>query len=212
MQAYTEVRAFLMKYLVFSLFCCACLSGVTGFGEEIAWGESKNGLAVRLLPSVCRFYENDDMSTNEHSRLDFELEVKNVSGKPLMLRNPAESGNQADTLEWEIRNKQGELFRPTFVPPPMPSPGSKPSSVATVLQPDEILNYTAIHGVSGFTKEGDNSRQSVMMLPVGDYELVIKNLRVAGSSETFVSNKVKITVLASSVGKNNPSQALPESP
>ena len=141
--------------------------------EEDPMDEETSALSIRFEPARSTFPAGAEPQRSIEARLEGVLRVRNGSDAPVEIVAVIPA---AFELEWRLLAADGTVWRPTFLPPPMPRPGGRPPRRFTLGPGAEEL-LTTLHGISGFFREGAEP-STFGPLPVGRYELVIGGVRL----------------------------------
>ncbi len=113
-----------------------------------------------------------DPSVDVGARLDGTLHVRNPSSEPIELVGQVPAGS---SLDWTILGTDGVRWRPVFLPP---APQRPRPPVTRMVGPGATEYFCNVHGISGFSRPGDDKRYRV--LPVGKYTVRVGGVRFQG--------------------------------
>jgi hypothetical protein len=113
-----------------------------------------------------------DPSVDVTARLDGTLHVRNPSPEPIELVGQVPAGFE---LDWTILGTDGVRWRPVFLPP---APQRPRPPVTRKVGPGATEYFCNVHGISGFSRPGDDKRYRV--LPVGKYTVRVGGVRFQG--------------------------------
>lgn len=158
-----------------------------GAGSDEQRAEPTDGLSVRLVLDHPTMPANAQPATDERARLDATLFLRNDRPTPETVETVIPA---AFECEWRLTAADGSVWRPTFLPPPMPRPGGRPRVTVRVPAHGEA-EVAPLHGISGFTAEGDPAAER-RPLPEGTYQVVVSEIRLG--DRTYVAPPVTLTV------------------
>lgn len=148
-----------------------------------------DSLSVRVVLDRATMPANANPSVDLSARLDATLHLRNGGDEAVTVDTVIPA---AFELEWTITASDGTVWRPTFLPPPVPPPGGRPRTTVTVPAGGEA-EVAALHGISGFRRE-TAAPGSRMPLPAGTYEVVVSEIRLGDDAPPRTAPPVTLVV------------------
>lgn len=155
-------------------------------------GGAVDGLIFRLELDHPTMVSTANPDTDINARMDSTVYVKNVSDKRRTLTLKAIGGHQ---VRWELTGEDGQVFLPTFFPPPMPLPPDDPlMNVRLSLGPNEERVAFHWHGISGFYQKGNPNGLWYRVPPAGTYAVAVEGQILDSKFPKVVFAPVKLVV------------------
>lgn len=156
-----------------------------------AWSPPVDGVSVRLVAPRAAFVEGGDTGRQAEARLALAVELKNTTARAQQVKVIHYAVFE---LAWEIAAADGTRWTPTFFPPSPPPPGDR--TVKLVLKPGEERRWLNLHGISGFSRQGEPPPQGrwFQVLPAGRYRVLLKGVPLPGRKPALQPGPVEIVV------------------